>query len=131
MKTHLGNYDWQEVQDLIKDDPVVVLPVGAFEQHGKHLPVKVDEFLVSRVAEQSAIKAHKKNTKVVVTPVIWTGYSPHHIDFPGTLTIQEETLNNLIINITESLIHHKLERILILNGHGGNANILKNVVQIP
>ena len=63
MKTHLGNYSWQEVQELIKDDPVVVLPVGAFEQHGKHLPVKVDEFLVGSVAEESVIKSHKKNIK--------------------------------------------------------------------
>ena len=130
MKTHLGNYSWQEVQELIKDDPVVVLPVGAFEQHGKHLPVKVDEFLVGSVAEESVIKSHKKNIKAVLTPVVWTGYSPHHLDFPGTITIQEETLTNLIIEIVESLVHNKLERILILNGHGGNANILKNVVQV-
>ena len=44
MKVNLGNYTWEEVKDLSDKDPVVLLPLGAFEQHGKHLPLKVDEF---------------------------------------------------------------------------------------
>ena len=45
MKVNLGNYTWEEVKDLSDKDPVVLLPLGAFEQHGKHLPLKVDEFM--------------------------------------------------------------------------------------
>tara|TARA_B110000116_G_scaffold269517_1_gene285652 strand:- start:218 stop:1009 length:792 start_codon:yes stop_codon:yes gene_type:complete len=130
MEVNLGNYSWQEAANLVKSDPVIVVPVGAFEQHGKHLPLKVDQFLVGRVAEGAAKKAHKKDVKVYITPTIWTGYSPHHIDFPGTISIEIETLTNLIINVVESLIKNQFERILILNGHGGNSNIIKNVVQI-
>ena len=130
MEVKLGNYSWQEAANLVELDPIIVVPVGAFEQHGKHLPLKVDEFLVGRVAEEAAKNAHGKNVKVFVTPTIWTGYSPHHIDFPGTISIEDSTLTNLIIDIVESLIKNKFERILILNGHGGNANIIKNAVQV-
>ena len=53
MEINLGDYSWEEVQELVKSDPVVVLPVGAFEQHGKHLPLKVDEFMVSSISRDS------------------------------------------------------------------------------
>jgi creatinine amidohydrolase len=56
MEVKLGNYSWQEAANLVELDPIIVVPVGAFEQHGKHLPLKVDEFLVGRVAEEAAKK---------------------------------------------------------------------------
>jgi len=129
MKVNLGNYTWEEVKDLSDKDPVVLLPLGAFEQHGKHLPLKVDEFMVNNIANESVKKSHQKNINAVAAPVIWSGYSPHHMDFPGTISIKDETLTNLILDIVESLVKNKLERILILNGHGGNIAILKNVGQ--
>ena len=129
MKINLGNYTWEEVRDLAESDPVILLPLGAFEQHGKHLPLKVDEFMVNNIANEAVRKAHQKNIYAVVTPVIWSGYSPHHMDFPGTISIKDETLTNLMMDIVESLVKNKLERILILNGHGGNSAILKNVGQ--
>ena len=86
-----------------------MLPLGAFEQHGKHLPLKVDEFMVNKIAIESVNKSHDKNIKAVVAPVIWTGYSPYHMDFAGTISIKDETLTNLIIDIVESLIKNKLE----------------------
>ena len=61
MEINLGDYSWEEVQELVKSDPVVVLPVGAFEQHGKHLPLKVDEFMVSSISRDSVKKAQKKH----------------------------------------------------------------------
>ena len=96
MKVNLGNYTWEEVKDLSDKDPVVLLPLGAFEQHGKHLPLKVDEFMVNNIANESVKKSHQKNINAVVAPVIWSGYSPHHMDFPGTISIKDETLTNVI-----------------------------------
>ena len=92
MKVNVGNYTWEEVKDLSDKDPVVLLPLGAFEQHGKHLPLKVDEFMVNNIANESVKKSHQKNINAVVAPVIWSGYSPHHMDFPGTISIKDETL---------------------------------------
>ena len=51
MKINLSDYTWEEAQDLAGLDPVVLLPLGAFEQHGKHLPLKVDEFMVNNIAK--------------------------------------------------------------------------------
>ena len=103
MKINLSNYTWEEVKDLADLDPVILLPLGAFEQHGKHLPLKVDEFMVNKIAIESVNKSHDKNIKAAVAPVIWTGYSPDHMDFAGTISIKDETLTNLIIDL--SLIH--------------------------
>ena len=113
MKINLSDYTWEEAQNLAGSDPVVLLPLGAFEQHGKHLPLKVDEFMVSNIANESVRKSQKKKINAVVTPAIWSGYSPHHMDFPGTISIKDETLTNLIMDIVESLVKNKLERILI------------------
>ena len=61
MKINLSNYTWEEVQNLAKSDPVVLLPLGAFEQHGKHLPLKVDEFMVNNIAKEAVRKSQQKN----------------------------------------------------------------------
>ena len=111
MKINLSDYTWEEVRDLAGSDPVILLPLGAFEQHGKHLPLKVDEFMVNNIANEAVRKSHQKNIFAVVAPVIWSGYSPHHMDFPGTISIKDETLSNLMIDIVESLVKNKLERI--------------------
>ena len=61
MKINLSDYTWEEVRDLAESDPVILLPLGAFEQHGKHLPLKVDEFMVNNIANEAVRKAHQKN----------------------------------------------------------------------
>ena len=72
MKINLSDYTWEEAQDLSGLDPVVLLPLGAFEQHGKHLPLKVDEFMVNNIAKEAVRKYKQKKTNAVVTPVIWS-----------------------------------------------------------
>ena len=125
----LEEYSWTEIQALLELDPVAVLPVGAFEQHGPHLPVMVDAHLVGTVAESAAERAAQVGKSVVVAPVIWTGYSPHHMDFPGTVSLDDTTFGAVVGQAARSLARHGFRRILILNGHGGNANLLKNLVQ--
>ena len=128
-KIRLGEYSWPEIRELLERDPIAIIPVGAFEQHGLHLPVMVDAHLVGTVAEAAARQTTSADRPVVVTPVVWTGYSPHHLDFPGTVTLDDTTFSKLVGQIVESLAGHGFRRILILNGHGGNANLLKNLVQ--
>ena len=62
MKINLSDYTWEEAQDLSGLDPVVLLPLGAFEQHGKHLPLKVDEFMVNNIAKEAVRKSNQKKT---------------------------------------------------------------------
>ncbi len=128
-KVKLGEFAWPEVQELLENDPVVIVPVGAFEQHGLHLPLMVDAHLAETVAEAAAAQLTDTTRPVVVAPVIWMGYSPHHLDFPGTLSLDDNTFGEVVGQTIRSLAAHQFRRILILNGHGGNANLLKNVVQ--
>jgi creatinine amidohydrolase len=129
MRVLLAEYTWPEVEALLKLDPVVVVPVGAFEQHGLHLPLMVDANLAGSVAERAAGEAQVAGANVVVTPTIWTGYSPHHRDFPGTITLDDKTFSLVVSQVARSLAGHGFRRIVLLNGHGGNANLLRNVVQ--
>ncbi len=129
MRVKLAEYTWPEIADLVAADPVAIIPVGAFEQHGHHLPVMVDFHMAGTVAEAAATLANGRGARIVVTPTVWTGYSPHHRDFPGTITLDDTTLAALVGQVARSLAGGGFKRVVILNGHGGNANILRNLTQ--
>jgi creatinine amidohydrolase len=128
-RVRLAEYSWPEVATLIAEDPVAIIPVGAFEQHGHHLPLMVDAELAGTVALRAAEQATARGARCVVTPTVWSGYSPHHMDFPGSVTLDDAVFGQMVGQIARSLAHHGFRRIVILNGHGGNANILKNLTQ--
>jgi creatinine amidohydrolase len=104
---------------------VVVVPVGAIEQHGPHLPVNTDTNVAAAIALGAAQAV--EGFPVLVTPPVWTGFSTHHMGFTGTITLRFETMVALIEDICLSIHHHGFERIVMLNGHGGNANLLAAV----
>lgn len=114
---------------LARDGAVVVVPIGALEQHGPQLPLETDFYLATEVAERAAAEANGRGTDVVVTPPLWTGFSPHHMQYPGTITIRAQTLLSVVSDVCESLWQHGFRRILVLNGHGGNANLLAAATQ--
>lgn len=128
-KTKLAEYTWPEVQALLEHDPVAVIPVGAFEQHGHHLPLMVDAHMAGTVSEAAAARAQSKGAKIVVTPTVWTGYSPHHMDFPGSITLDDDSFSAVVGQVARSLSHHGFRRIAIINGHGGNMNLIRNLTQ--
>jgi creatinine amidohydrolase len=85
-----------------RDGSVAVVPVGSVEQHGHHLPVATDSILAEAVGTEGAARASADDVPVLVTPPIWTGYSPHHLPFGGTVTVEHETLRTLL----ESVLQH-------------------------
>lgn len=99
--------------------PVVVLPVGSLEQHGPHLTVDTDTYLVHTVACRAAERV-SPNPRVLILPPLWTGFSAHHLAFGGTVSVKSETLIAVVYDICSSLIKQGYPRILVLNGHGGN-----------
>ncbi|MBO6637865.1 MAG: creatininase family protein [Roseitalea sp.] len=125
----LAEHTWPEVEALLKRDPVAVIPVGAFEQHGHHLPLMVDAHMAGTVCEAAARKAQGDGTDIVVTPTVWTGYSPHHMGFPGSVTLDDDTFSAVVGHVARSLARHGFRRIAIINGHGGNMNLIKNLTQ--
>jgi creatinine amidohydrolase len=100
----------------------IVLPCGAIEQHGPHLPLSVD----ADHAEQLALRVAER-LDALVAPTLRIGCSAHHLDFAGTLSLRPETLEALYVDCCRSLARHGFERILIFSGHIGNFPVLEDI----
>jgi creatinine amidohydrolase len=96
---------------------LVILPVGVVEEHGAHLPLGLDSFAAEVYAEAAAPHLEDAGYEVVVAPTVSYGVARAAIDFPGTLSLQPETLKSLIVDIGRSLARHGLSRLVVLNGH--------------
>jgi creatinine amidohydrolase len=102
---------------------VAVLPVGATEQHGPHLPLSVDQSLVDGV--MAACLPHlPAETPVLVLPTQSIGYSPEHSEFPGTLTLPFDTVINTWVGIGECVARAGVKKLLLLNAHGGQVSLM-------
>ena len=96
---------------------LVILPVGVVEEHGAHLPLGLDSFAAEVYAEAASPHLEEKGYEVVIAPTISYGVARAAIDFPGTLSLEPETLRALVVDIGRSLARHGLHRLVILNGH--------------
>ncbi|WP_175384383.1 creatininase family protein [Bacillus sp. FJAT-27225] len=103
---------WEDVEKYLETKKTIIVPVGSVEQHGKHLPLGTDSFVANKVAEDLG-----RQTNTLVAPPNWVGWAPHHMAFPGTITLRPETLTNLIYDICKSLVYHGFKKIIIINGH--------------
>ncbi|SDR04713.1 creatininase family protein [Natronobacterium texcoconense] len=104
------------------DGSILIVPVGSVEQHGDHLPVGTDTLLASAVATRGAELA--SDVPVAVTPPIWSGYSPHHLQFGGTLTLSFETALAVVEDVVSSGLENGFDAVLLVNGHGGNGPLV-------
>ncbi len=107
----------------VADATVAVLPVGSFEQHGPHLPLVTDTLVAVAITAAIAGQHH-----VLELPPLTVSCSHEHAAFAGTISISATTLATIVADITESLLHHGIEQLLVVNGHGGNY-VLANIVQ--
>jgi creatinine amidohydrolase len=105
-------------------DTLLVLPTGATEQHGPHLPVGTDAFAVTAVA-RGAAAAVAGQIPVLVAPTLPFGSSHHHIPFGGTLSLSTETYYRVLIDLLESLIAGGFRHFFVVNGHGGNDELVQ------
>ncbi|GJP28520.1 creatinine amidohydrolase [Mycobacterium marinum] len=109
--------------DPAATSPVAILPVGAFEQHGPHLPLGTDTLIACAIAT-----AITEQHNVFQLPPVTYSCSHEHAAYPGTISISATTLTAIIADITQSLIHQEIRGLIVVNAHGGNA-VLTNVVQ--
>ena len=116
-----------EINALAARNAVVILPVGSTEQHGPHLPTQVDALLVGEIARRAARKVGA-TTPIVVAPTVWSGLAEHHMSLGGTLSLDFRAFFGLLQCLCRSLVRHGFQRILILNGHGGNITALNVAV---
>jgi creatinine amidohydrolase len=112
---YLGKMTRPEVETYLIENDIALFPVGSTEQHGKHLPFDNDAFSAFEIAKKVSDK-----TGVVYTPVMPFGYSKHHLNFPGSITLETQTLVKVYKEVCSSLLKHGFKKIVIMNGHGGN-----------
>ena len=113
--------DWLENEP----EPLVIIGIGAIEQHGLHLPLGCDSLGVREFIYEIA----SRTNSVCIHPC-WAGFSPHHMAFPGSLTFSAETLLNILLETIESFAHHGVKRFVLINHHGGNTQTMNLAVQI-
>ena len=121
LKYRYDHYTWPEMKDVVARQPVCILPIGSVEDHGRHLPLDVDNFLIGEMCEDVA---RRIPDEVLLLPGIPYGFEDHHMSFPGTITIRSEHLEAFVLDITLSLAHHGFRKILIADGHGSNMQIV-------
>ena len=109
--------NWMQVEEYLRRDDRAVLPLGSTEQHG-YLRLTVDCILPERVAAEAA-----EPLGVPVFPVVAYGVTPYFRAYPGSVSLRVETHLNVVRDILDSLAHSGFRRILVVNGHGGNAAV--------
>jgi creatinine amidohydrolase len=106
----------QEAIRRAAEGAVVVLPTASLEQHGEHLPIGTDSLLVEAVCLAAAARATRD---VLVAPVLWTGFSPHHVRFGATVSLTSTTFS-LVVHEVWAGLRAWAPTVLVVNGHGGN-----------
>jgi creatinine amidohydrolase len=111
----LAHLTWWDARDAVAESPLVILPIGSIEAHGPHLPLDVDAHQVGHVAELVA-----QRTGSLVAPTLPYSYATTWMAFPGTITLQADTFQQVVLELTSSILAHGFRHVLILNGHRPN-----------
>jgi creatinine amidohydrolase len=115
---------WFDVEKYLQNENRLILVLGACEQHG-YLSLLADSKIPQALAD-----AASQRTGVLVAPVVNYGISPYFMDYPGTLSLRIQTLLDLVEDLVRSAYHHGFQRILILNGHGGNDPVRARLYEV-
>ena len=107
--------NWLDVEDYLKSDDRAVLPLGSTEQHA-YLSLCVDNILAERVALEAA-----EPLGIPVFPTLNYGLTPYFRAYPGSVSLRTNTYLSLVKDILDSLAESGFRRLLLVNGHGGNA----------
>lgn len=119
-KVRYDELTWPEMQEAINSQPVVLVPFGTVEDHGPHLPLNTDNVIVEAICLEAA---RRTPGEMLVMPVVAYGLDEHHMDFPGTVSVDMQTLLAYVADVAISAARHGFHHLLIVNGHGSNASI--------
>ncbi len=120
----IAEMSWIEVQEYLTSDDRVILPLGAIEEHGRHLGLGTDSIEAETLGQRVSV-----DTGVILAPTLNYGMSMQQMGFPGTLSLRPATLITVLEDIIRALYHHGFRRVFILNGHGGNRSPLYCAIQ--
>ena len=122
----LAQRTWPEVRDLLETNQVVLVPVGACEQHGHSIALATDTLSADGLCRRAAALL---GDRAAVAPPIPYGVSGHHLAFPGTISLTGPTLATVLAEVIASLARHGFPRVVLVNGHGGNAPAIAMAVE--
>lgn len=110
----INELTWEDIAEYLKKENIVLIPVGSTEQHGPAGPLGVDAYAAIGLAEDAA-----KEANVLTTPPLWFSDAPHHLAFPGTISLRPETLIAVVKDIVHSLERNGFRKFVVINGHKG------------
>lgn len=118
----LEEMTWPAVEDALDDTRLVVVPTASIEQHGPHLPLAVDTIRATELGRRIADRLG-----CFVAPTVRPGRSDHHMAFPGTISLAEDTFRNVVRDYCESLVAHGFETVALFTSHGGNTATIEEL----
>ncbi len=116
----LENLKYPEVEQYLEEKDIILVPVGSVEQHSPYGLMGTDFITAEHIARQAG-----EAMDILVAPTLNYGVSPHHMAFSGTVSLSPITFNALICDVVRSLVTHGFNKIIFINGHGGNIEPLK------
>ncbi len=128
-KVRMGELTGGEARELYARRPVVLVPLGSHEDQGPHAPMG-DYLSAEKMAELIALRARDKGTETVVAPVLPFGGADYFGAMPGGIALSQAALRAVLTDIFACLLRHKLSRIIVINGHGGNVQAVHETAQV-
>ena len=110
----LARMTWPQAEAYFRDNDIILLSVGSIECHGKHLPLGTDTLIPQKLLEMI-----EPLTDVAIAPIIPFGVWDSLSDYPGTVSLGQDTLYQVLTKITQGYRAHGVRRFVVLNGHGG------------
>ena len=130
MSYYYGDHSWEELQEYVKKDAILILPVGQTEEHGSHLPVSTDATIAEGFAKDIA-EAVEGEVPVLVMPAIWAGYSPVSMGkWPGTMMVRPQVFIDYVYDVCASLVRAGFKKMVMLDCHGQHNPMLNIVTKL-
>src|SRR5690606_19187439 len=124
----LPRMTFQQVEQLAKEDAVVILPIGSVEQLGPHMPLMTDALIGEALLTQ-AFEMLPQEAPLWLLPPIAYGKSNEHIGFAGTISLSAATLEAVLKDIAQSVKNSGFRKLLLFNTHGGNVDLMNVVIR--
>lgn len=128
MLRNVNEFTWEELGTIPAEDILAVLPVSSLEQHGRHLPVGADDFILTAVMKEVYRHEEIPGTALCL-PTLHYGNSHEHLAFPGTVSLGCRTLVAVVEDVLAALKTHGVKKLCVINSHGGNTALLEAYAQ--
>jgi creatinine amidohydrolase len=130
MSYYYGEQTWPQLEEAIKQNTLVIIPVGTTEEHGRHLPVETDAMIAKMYGDAIADELQKKQIPVLLTQPVYYGYSMNIVTrWPGTLKIRTRVFMDYVYDMIDALMRQGFKKVALLDCHGNHDGLLRTVMR--